>query len=120
MLAVEALVTPPHIAVEVRPDAPLALILPTFGTLAVAGPVLGDAYMAGHNDVSSAMVSVKPPDHSYRSQRESRRNASTAATRRCTSGSSDSPSLEKIPFAYFSTADSETESASATAALVLP
>ena len=34
----------------------IALILPTFGTLAVAGPVLGDAYMAGHKDVSSAMV----------------------------------------------------------------
>jgi hypothetical protein len=34
----------------------VALILPTFGTLAVAGPVLGDAYMAGHKDLSSAMV----------------------------------------------------------------
>jgi hypothetical protein len=34
----------------------IALILPTFGTLAVAGPVLGDAYLAGHKDVSSAMV----------------------------------------------------------------
>jgi hypothetical protein len=34
----------------------IAFILPTFGTLAVAGPVLGDAYLAGHKDVSFAMV----------------------------------------------------------------
>jgi hypothetical protein len=34
----------------------IGLILPTFGTLAVAGPVLGDAYVAGHKDVGSAMV----------------------------------------------------------------
>jgi hypothetical protein len=34
----------------------IALILPTFGTFAVAGPVLGDAYLSGHKDVGSAMV----------------------------------------------------------------
>jgi hypothetical protein len=36
----------------------VALLLPGFGVLVIAGPVLGDVYLAGHKDVSLAMVAL--------------------------------------------------------------
>jgi hypothetical protein len=35
-----------------------ALVLPVFGILVIAGPVLGDVYLAGHKDVSAAMLQL--------------------------------------------------------------
>ncbi|MDP9264734.1 MAG: hypothetical protein M3O91_01255 [Chloroflexota bacterium] len=46
--------------------AATALVLPVFGIIVIAGPVLGDVYLAGHKDVSAAMLLLSGGNFSSR------------------------------------------------------